>query len=209
VSPNELVRNVPPFCRYIRSYPGDGLRSILDDSLANFLAVPVWSDERYLGSELQGYESSPPRSFDLCKYIYQAMHRLLRFIPTRPQRSPCPDWIRDILRLSIFPITKPDQSHWRGAIHNRIFVPDSASLNETLSKKVPLLDFRGEDVMKLIPLFRWANMPLKYISSYDDEKYIEIGQESVHTEAMGLLNRSERYVARYASFLKIVQLILS
>lgn len=170
----------------------------LSGSLANLLAVPIWSDKKYLEHELQRFQNSESTPSNLSRYIYQCILRLVIFVPAPQERSSnCPEWIQNILKLAVFPITNPDQSHDRGALHDRTFVPDSPLLNKILSTKVRLLDFRGEDVSKLFPLLRWANSSLSYLSTYDDEKYLQIeGQESIYTEAMDLLSRSKKYDAR-------------
>jgi len=197
VSPYDFVRNVPTFCRYVQRYPPHGLGAILDESLADFLGIPIWSDELHLSIELRYVENEPwSRHSDYSSY--QAMQRLVKLAPTSHGTKSCPTWIQGIMQLSIFPITEPDQTRRRAPLDDRTFVPDSARLNKSLSSKVRLLDFRGKDILKLIQLFRWAYPSLKYFSSYEDEKYIKIvGQDSVFTEAMTILDKSKKFAARY------------
>ena len=169
-----MLYNIPRFCQFTTCYPGRQTASILNQSFRELLSIEPWTIERHLLNELLRFEAESQENpncvgdwKETCRYIFKA----LASIPRLPQPRP---WIINILRLCIYPITRRDGSKMLGRLTENIFIPDSALLNPLLQHKVDALDLEGQYVYTLIPLLKFANPPVKFLSSYDHDNNVKI-----------------------------------
>jgi hypothetical protein len=191
IRPLDVLTNIPAFCRYTKSFTGVHLNATYKPALCEALGIREWSNDTHLLAELQKFSnSSPTVSRETCRYLLLAMKQLASCLP---EHLPIPSWLDE---LPIFPVTHPDGSQSFTSMDNDIFVPDSAMLNPHINDKVPVMDFAGEDFYPLLPFLR--RLPLNFISSYEQEKDVQIlGTMDLHPTANSLVNRSKRYIARY------------
>ena len=214
-SPKSVVSSTPSFCRFIQSYPGKTTKSFLLDSFGQLLGVKRWSAESHLHSELrhfvyafQGNESEDEDDWKAtCKYLFHAIRSIPQTYYHRNVPS-CASWIREILRLSIFPVRSPGRTlTLQGLQNGSIFVPNSPALNSELGDKVNLLKFVGQDIYQLVPFLefvqRHVSSSVKFLSAYDNEADMNIqGEARVCIDAEERLALRKRYIARYTYILR-------
>lgn len=207
-SPELVLSFTPSFCRFTGTFPGKTTAALLTQSFGQLLGVESWSAERHLYSELRGFL----RKFQAdkvhveewkatCKYLFSA----IKSIPQQSYKNlrSCEGWIREILDLSMFPVTcRSKERKLRGLRDGCIFVPNSPALNSVLGDKVDLLDFVGQDMYKLVPFLEFVQRVvtphLKFLSTYDTDKDIKIPKDAmVCDEAEALLRIRKKDIARY------------
>jgi hypothetical protein len=192
IRPSELLSQVPLFCLYTACHPDPERQSA--SALADVLGVRKWNDASHLPREIQKFVLSRPdaTSRNNCSYAFTALSSL-----TTQCEPTCPQWIRAILGQMIFPVTFPDSTARFCLPAETFYVPNSVSLNGYLKGKVPLLDFQGQDIYKLIPLFSAGGLSMCNISLFEDNEYTHIeGNQIPFDDAHHVLFEAKRFIAR-------------
>jgi hypothetical protein len=199
VGPQDVLYNIPSFCRFTTRYPG---RKTIRPWLRDALRIQPWNTESHLLTELQGFEDKLRKDLACvgdwkatCHYIFRALEHIVHHLPA--SSSPTKRWISDILKLKIYPITDPDGSNTLRYLSPNIFVPDSPLLNPLLQHKVYSLNFGGQYISSVIPLLRLMTPPLKFLSSYDNDRNVQIPTITTQSEStMKKLKEAKWFIAR-------------
>jgi hypothetical protein len=193
---------VPRFCKFTYSYPGKSCQSILRDWLRVSLDIQRWEDAENLEKELVGFRDAFISNETCigdwkatCRYVFKALESLLRYIAGYSWQQSTRRWIEKIFRLRIYPChgSKTLESLVKG----NVFVPDSPTLNPLFRHRIKSLDFQGQHIYTLIPLFKLVSPPVKFLSAYDNDDNIEIPANAYRDEsATELLMATKWFIAR-------------
>jgi hypothetical protein len=107
-------------------------------------------------------------------YIFQALSSIAHEPRISFTPEACPEWIRAILRLPIFPVRDTSDGQCRlQTVGADILVPDSDYLKDNFQGKY--LDFGKHPLGEILPVLRCSDITLKYTSEQEleDERLAE------------------------------------
>jgi hypothetical protein len=165
-------------------------QSLYYQKLCSWLSLPEWSAEKHLKDELnRGIQLLKLSLAEHWKSIQGFVFKAMESIPQPSGRLP--SWISAILDLSIFPVETRHGSESIQALGRNVFIPDSVLLNPRFKGKVDILDFGDNHVWDILPLLRYSQKGIQFISSHDDPKRMAIeiiGPTVVDTCNLGRVN---------------------
>jgi hypothetical protein len=171
---DEVFVKCPPFILFTNQSIGSSSPHYWQ--LCKWLDLPRWNSELNLKKELEIGVEQMKDSLEnweaIQRFVFQALSSLLPLLPTFSESIP--SWIMSILRLKIFPVTTRNGNKTIQALNAEIFVPDSILLNQLFQGKVDLLDFGQNCVWDILPILRCSDVPMQYLSYYDDQKAMRI-----------------------------------
>ena len=112
----------------------------------------------------------------ITQYVFTALYSIVEggFVSPANQGSICPDWVKPIVRLAIFPVRTKFGGIKISALSHDIFIPDSELLNERFKGKVNLLNFGDNHIWNIMPVLRCSEVDIKYLSDYNDPGTMEV-----------------------------------
>jgi hypothetical protein len=172
---DQVIRNCPPFVRYTSRV--SDCASVYYARLCELLELTTWNSEHHLKAELEnGIASMASSDLDdqASSYVFQALSSIAHQPHDFFTSEACPEWVRAILRLPIFPIRTSDGQCTLQALGPDIFVPDSEDLKDNFQGNRKLLDFGENPIRNILSVLRCSEVALKYTSDYNEPSAMEV-----------------------------------
>lgn len=101
----------------------------------------------------------------ITQYLFTALSSIVEggFVSPAIQGSICPDWVKSIMRLTIFPVSTKFGGLKISTLSHDIFIPDSELLNERFKGKVNLLNFGDNHIWGIMPVLRCSEVDIIFI----------------------------------------------
>ena len=105
------------------------------------------------------------------------------------------------LDLPIFPVTNRDGSNAIRNLSNTLFVPDNELLKPRFDGKVDMLDFGENHIWDIIPVLRYSEADLKYISAYNNPATMAIRIDPPVTRDHDCLGRIREKIVAFTRYM--------
>jgi hypothetical protein len=168
VRSDQVLRDCPQFVRYTTQVSDHG--SVYYARLCELLDLAAWDSAKHLKPELELGIANMKLSHvedqtSASSYIFHALSSIAHEPRISFTSEACPEWIRSILRLPIFPVRNSDGQCTLQALGADIFVPDSDDLKDNFQGK--RLDFGEHPLGEILPVLRCSDVTLKYTSEQE------------------------------------------